>query len=64
MQVWDVDLQAQAKVPKVYFNPAVAPVVTNDVAHGYHIGDIWITTGNAAYLLTTDTAGAANWKTL
>lgn len=64
VQVYDKDLQTIVKVPQVNFNKTVAPTAAQDQTQGYHIGDMWIMTNNAAYLCTNDSAGAASWKTL
>lgn len=62
--VYDKDLQTIVKVGKIYpasVNGGGAPGATNDQANGYHIGDVWVTTANAIYMLADSTAGAAVW---
>ena len=38
-----------------------APTTTDDAAHGYSIGSVWITTGGAVYTCTNATTNAAVW---
>ncbi len=60
--VFDKDLQREIKVGKVYTANAGAPGATNDLAHGYRMGDVWITTGNVIYMCANDATGAAVWS--
>jgi hypothetical protein len=66
VDVYDKDLTTVNKVGKVYpasVNGGGAPSGSNDQAHGYHIGDMWITSANVIYMLAIDTpAGSAVWK--
>lgn len=60
--VYASDLGSTVKVGRVWANNAGAPGVTNDQAHGYRLGDTWLTLGNAVYVCTADApAGAAHW---
>ena len=70
--VYDKDLQKVHKAAEVTGSGSAsdpwrhsdAPGATNDISHGYHVGDIWITTGNAVYMCCVDTAAAAVWTQL
>lgn len=61
-QVFDKDLQREIKVGRVYFNNVAAPVATSDLAHGYRIGDVWVTNANVIYMCANDATGAAVWS--
>lgn len=63
-QVYDKDLQKVLTVPVVYPAQAAAPTGVADQAHGYNVGDIWITAG-VVYMCTANLpAGSAVWLSL
>lgn len=48
-----------------HIDSSAAPAVTDDIAHGFRPGCIWVRQSTAkAYILITAAAGAADWQIL
>jgi hypothetical protein len=59
----DKDLAGVHQVPQVWTSASSNPGSTNDLAHGYQVGDVWVNKNTGAiFVCAANTTGAATWS--